>query len=107
MTEEELAEEYAIRIINHKMALHDIFEKVKVEYELKQAFLAGLNAKTQWHDLRKDPNDLPKENGEYWVCYADSVHVGHKGYELWLYMNGEWKYTAKVIAWCEVPTFKE
>ena len=31
--------------------------------ETKRHFLAGLKAgRPKWHDLRKDPNDLPKES---------------------------------------------
>ena len=36
----------------------------KIVREICLAFLAGLKAdRQQWHDLRKDPNDLPKEQG--------------------------------------------
>ena len=69
-------------------------------------FLAGLKAgRPQWHDLRENPNDLPKVNGQYWVCYEDSVNIGRKGYEMWVFINEKWEHTAKVIAWCEIPTF--
>ena len=73
----------------------------------KQAFLAGLKAgRPQWHDLRKDPNDLPpkmvsnhnfsievlSDRGEI-VCY--NFH-----YCEWFY----WR-SGEPIAWCEIPTF--
>lgn len=53
------------------------------------------------------PQDTPKKNGEYWVCYEDSVNIGHLGYELWIFINEKWNYTAKVVAWCETPKFDE
>ncbi len=53
-----------------------------------QAFLDGLKAgKTQWHDLEKDPNDLPKHTnsvlgycrGDYYdVCFFNGKRlIGH------------------------------
>ena len=73
----------------------------------KDGFLAGLKAgRPQWHDLRKDPNDLPpkmvsnhnfsievlSDRGEI-VCY--NFH-----YCEWFY----WR-SGEPIAWCEIPTF--
>ena len=56
--------------------------------------------KEKWHDLRKDPNDLPKENGEYWCKWEDgSYSTGH-----YFQDNGFGDY---VIAWCELPEFEE
>ena len=54
MKDEELAEEFA----NNGYALGC----TKTPFEsAKEGFLAGLKAgRPQWHDLRKDPNDLPK-----------------------------------------------
>ena len=88
-------------------------------------FLTGLKAgRPQWHDLRKDPNDLPKEydtiresfgiypkdetfhtvlnqDGEYVHCFSGT----------WYYIyeedsTGE-TMRADVIAWCEIPTFNK
>ena len=73
---------------------------------IEQAYLAGLyEGQPKWHDLRENPNDLPKVNGQYWVCYEDSVNIGRKGYEMWVFINEKWEHTAKVIAWYELPTF--
>ena len=44
MTDEELAEEYAEKMINHKMANHDIFVKEEIKKEIMEAFLVGLKA---------------------------------------------------------------
>lgn len=74
--------------------------------QMSQAFLAGLkagkdmNVPTKWHDLRKNPNDLPRD------------------YEIVLNQDGnETTYTSKrgflgfggigLIAWCEKPKFEE
>ena len=64
MTIEEKAEEYSQKVCGY------------VRVELAQAFLAGLKAdRPQWHDLRKDPNDLPDE-GTYLVVWQNN-----KGYK--------------------------
>ena len=85
--------------------------------ERKQAFLAGLKAgRPQWHDLRKDPNDLPKEVGRYIVCYLDTAcerNTFELSYVDW-FEDKHWidednhnieGYDEGVIAWCEIPTF--
>ena len=101
MTDEEMAEEYA-----ETQNLQNVNPSGIVRCKIADGFLAGLKAgRPQWHDLREYPNDLPKVNGQYWVCYEDSVNIGRKGHEMWIFINGKWEHTAKVIAWCEIPTF--
>ena len=70
----------------------------------------------EWHDLRKDPNDLPKKVEDEIQLYSDTVwiHINNWGTE-----EGYYDYSLKswivrcrvvyfpVIAWCEIPTFKE
>lgn len=102
MTDEEMAEEYSQKICGY------------VRVELAQAFLAGLKAgRPQWHDLRKDPNDLPDE-GTYLVVWQNA-----RGYKEIMQMNYEEDDEEKlhwvdgdqecwdddIIAWCEIPTF--
>ena len=100
----------------------------------KEAFLAGLKAgkdmtetdlatiaymqgaeryKTKWHDLRKNPDDLPKESG-YYIVSRYSNYLRIKKYSQTLYFikgkrNG-WNTKmdkTQIIAWCEIPKFKE
>ena len=75
---------------------------------------AGLKAgRPQWHDLRKDPNDLPDE-GVYLVVWQNA-----RGYRERMIMKYEeddeeelhWFddendcWDDDIIAWCEIPTF--
>ena len=82
------------------------FQTVSFEDEVKKVykdgFLAGLKAgRPQWHDLRKDPNDLPKGYAEN-TRFLCSV----KGESLFLVRYGSfWQGNLEVIAWCEIPTF--
>lgn len=72
----------------------------------------------KWHDLREDPNDLPKKNGQCLVAYRnfqnteeivteplewnDSRFVDEN------YDNIPWfDHKGVLIAWCELPKFKE
>ena len=65
-----------------------------------------------WHDLRKDPNDLPKVVTEYITNIGVMTFDRLKDRHLWTtpicdacdYCE---EVTDEVIAWCEIPTFKE
>lgn len=105
MTDEKLAEEYARenkRII--KCSCHNYDS----EKDLEEAFLAGLKAARQekWHDLRKNPNDLPEENQEVLVLFTlpdkSKNDVITAQFE-----NNDFNFVdlQDVIAWCEIPTF--
>ena len=89
MTDEQKAKEYA-----------DYFWGAELR-AIKQAYLDGLKeGKPKWHDLRKDPNDLPKHSGEYWCRWGDGTYSS--GY--YFDHNGFGSY---VLAWCEFPKFEE
>ena len=67
-----------------------------------QSYLDGLaKGKLKWHDLRKDPDDLPP---------LDSMYSMYWTYSEWGYYDIHkwdprlWK-ECKVIAWCELPKF--
>ena len=85
----------------------------------EQAFIAGLKAgRPKWHDLRKNPEDLPKEVGRYIVCYLDSACERHT-FELSFvdyFEDKHWidednhnieGYDEGVIAWCDIPLYME
>lgn len=80
----------------------------------KEGYEKGLaEGKPKWHDLRKDPNDLPKKTGEYFtnigLLYYDELCNRH----FWHTPSCEaCDYSDKVeedevIAWCELPKFEE
>ena len=121
MTEELRAEEYAINTICE--ACNQCQSKGYIgcdKYRVgKQAYIAGyteaqntitqcnrmaLRNGIQWHDLRKDPNDLPKgyqENTKF-LC-SDT-----EGKTLMLIRYGSFcQGNIDIIAWCEIPQFKE
>ena len=66
-------------------------------------FLAGLKAgRPQWHDLEKDPTDLPKDSRIVSDQEGNNVkYVEHLN--KWFYRHITCK--ANVIAWCEIPIF--
>ena len=68
-------------------------------------YVAGATENSiQWHDLGKDPNDLPKKNKSYWV-YIDCQ--GNKIYRS-IVWQGHWLgWDCVPLAWCEEPHFKE
>lgn len=75
-----------------------------------ESFLAGLKAgKPQWHDLKKNPNDLPKESDEYLVWKINGY--GCKSRALIQYNSRRrfWCVDCQndVIAWCDIPPEEE
>lgn len=69
MTDEEMADEYASKYGDDN---HLDFGNIQINlWPLRRwSFLDGLKAgKPKWHDLQKNPDDLPKE-GEIVLCYC-------------------------------------
>ena len=67
----------------------------------------GYNKGNEWHDLRKNPNDLPDTDRNVWVkreseieCQIDNYYEDDKG---WGIMFREGYCTDDVILWCELP----
>ena len=103
MTDEEMAEEYTAK--NGFGSDCNNLTSYDANKEIEQAFLAGLKAgRPVWHDLRKDPNDLPKEK-----CFAIvfSKRGSIQTYTLLKITKEGMKdcKTVGAIAWCEIPTF--
>lgn len=70
-----------------------------------------------WHDLRTNPDDLPKERGEYIVAFKlpkgwDTTILMYNNdeyedeYELCWFDSEYTNYNDDVIAWCEIPKFE-
>ena len=75
-------------------------------YGYKDGFLAGLKqGKPEWHDLRKDKNDLPKEPTEKMRVNETWVYVKFFDNTYGLVDKGALKNYSGAIAWCELPTF--
>ena len=73
----------------------------------KYGFLAGLKAgRPQWHDLEKEPTDLPKDNHNVWCKALD--HYGEGWYDkdtnTWTLIYRGYHLHC-IEAWCEIPTF--
>jgi hypothetical protein len=112
MKDEEMAEEFAnekckdcymCSYSEHKNP-YKICQRRK---DVKQAFLAGLKAgRPQWHDLRKDKNDLPPKmlgNSNFSIeVLSDKGELVNYNFHYceWFY----WR-SGSPIAWCEIPTF--
>ena len=91
-------EEYVIRM--PEVYIADIPQAFKDGAEF------GYNKANEWHDLRKDPNDLPKPTTPVLVILESGVP-----YVSWISSDKGWwfctnYYTGedKVIKWCEIST---
>lgn len=117
MTIEEMAEEYKEKHICNTCCAdrQDCGNDCTFSRCGVQGFLAGLKAKTQWHDLRKDPKDVPDE-GTYLVVwqnargYRDTMMMRYEEDDEeklhWIDGDGDC-WDDDVIAWCEIPKFEE
>ena len=117
MTDEEMAEEYKV---DYGIDLCCLCRECEIEninpcqhkkdamYGYKDGFLAGHKAgRPQWHDLRKDPNDLPnldKTDMSDYVITDRGVGYYNGRVKSW-YIQNEYILSNDVIAWCEIPTF--
>ena len=110
MTDEEMAEEWVQH--NSYTCLHANMNA----YQFAEcAFLAGLKAgRPEWHKVAD--GDLPKEEGEYLVCYEtekrtyrNTFILNYTEYDESLHWCDEAfeTYDEGVIAWCEIPTYTE
>lgn len=89
----------------NKQSIKDVYLCLK-EKHYRDGYLDGLTeGKPKWHDLRKDPNDLPRENGKY-IIY---IKVSEKRTitDTCDFFNGYFGQYIKPIAWCELPKFEE
>jgi len=104
MTDKEMAEEYC----NNEVPLDttESGEKLYTETDLKYAYLAGLNeGRPKWRDLRKNPNDLPKENAKQFIVKTSDGGKQMSWYST--HSNSWWSSDYDkiddVIEWCEMP----
>lgn len=74
----------------------------------------GMEHAIEWHDLRKDPNDLPKDcekvmfvtKGEK-ETLTGTFKNGGEGTIIFDTFGIAYYDVEQVIAWCELPQFKE
>lgn len=103
MTDEEKAEEKYQEHINKE----DCYVSKSEEEIYTDGFFDGLaEGKPKWHDLRKNPDDLPKGDEDCLCLVSECYFVGHYVKE-----DKEWHFdefiSSDVIAWCELPNFEE
>lgn len=110
MIDEEMAEEY-IKKNNLEWEL-ECNRTISIG-EVKQAYLAGLKAgRPKWHDLRKNPNDLPlrrciDSNGDVVGLFRHSWDKKPTWYRYDFHEREWWQMETEPIAWCEIPTYTE
>lgn len=91
---------------------------------LKEKGLAGNAGKNQniqedmakengvfWHDMRKNPEDLPEDDKDVLVAFVNETARGREiltGNDRYLADDKLWYYGGEgknIVAWCEVPRF--
>lgn len=82
------------------------------EEDMVNAVLYGLaEGKPKWHELRKNPEDLPKETGHYLTDDGEYIYdADRKKWRTLTCMacwDFHWLDDEDVIAWTELPKFEE
>lgn len=109
MTVEEKAEKWIDKNISLGMSMYN----PSIESTSRRAYLESAEENgVVWHDLRKDPNDLPKIVKEYITNIGVMTFDRLKDRHLWATPTCDAcdyseEVTDEVIAWCEIPQFKE
>lgn len=103
MTEIDMARQYG-----HNMEVEFIDNKDAFNIGYK-AFLAGLKAsRLEWHDLRKNPNDLPEKINFISKTVVNQIGTPcHYNYDLKCWQNWSYIKIDTPIVWCEIPKFKD
>lgn len=127
MTDEEMAENYANEYVPLIAPIDDRIYQVTKEDIIKilkdcsiDSYIDGLkagknmNVPTKWHDLRKDPTDVPNENVTVLLLTeVEPVTARYdNNYEAFFRLNDKLDYCIFIapmsyIAWCEIPKYKE
>ena len=120
MKDEEMAEERATKFTDINYNEPDNYGSAKEigYFSYHAGFLAGLKAgRPQWHDLRKDPDDLPKDEKDMLMSEQLILLTKMKGTDNLNISIGQYNFSTQefsyphfigltdVIAWCEIPTF--
>lgn len=70
------------------------------------AYIAGATENgIVWHDLRKNPEDLPKDK-EFKITDKGNIGFYDSHWEKWYYWNSN-EMIFPPIAWCEIPKLTE
>lgn len=84
----------------HEKSLSEICESIGKK-------IHDIQHKYKWHDLRKDPDDVPKENGHYLIVYqwiGDNTGIAIEAYNPYDGFHTPPEYPC--IAWKEIEPFE-
>lgn len=76
-------------------------EKLYTKNDLKEAYISGAKESIIWHNLKENPDDLPKGNGLfviYWKLGDIDNYMIFRGTIGDLHKD--------VVAWCELPKYE-
>ena len=104
----------AIEQFKERLAITDYRKQIPEYYEAIEMAVDALEKsdKYRWHDLRKNPNDLPEADGNSESDYV-LVMIGTPEWNSWeqaYYHHGKrlWStYEQNVFAWRYIEPFKE
>lgn len=99
--------------------IQDLYQDGKLGEEEFELLCACTDAKDyrdkyKWHDLRKNPDDLPKENCKQYICFEEYWNPNEEqfetGFVIYWFVNGRFStigLMVEVIAWKEIEPYEE
>ena len=111
------AELKAVEYAEGKKIKTDCIRFIDTKKHYYDGYIAGATENgIQWHDLRKNPNDLPKNKDVMCIClgqickrfypFPTECWIGYYDALGWSDYMGSSLYS-NVFYWCEIPQFKE
>ena len=79
---------------------------------MQKAYIAGATENgIVWHDLRKNPDDLPKRDERFSTNVSIAVMTQDNNFAFYCFDDRKWYFQGveigNVVAWCEIPKFEE
>ena len=113
MTKEEL-EKKAEETLNKRLGTYGYVNKSNCQKPYIDGYIDGAQENgVVWHDLRKNPKDLPDTSREVLCCLEHGLRAGRTKYYIQGCYHNNWRLSFfgsciegldEVIAWCEIPT---
>ena len=111
MTKKQIRKKLSIYLDKHDFDIPSLEDMVDFAQEVANEATKELQGNgVVWHDLRKNPNDLPERDKTFVTEVSVTVVVYPLGFAVYYFFDKKWYSNGKEVKvdrWCEIPQFKE
>lgn len=102
---------YEQDIIN-QISISDLLTHINAKvFSMQEEIRQNKKCSIIWHDLRKNPNDLPKKNEMISANISHCVMTQKNKFACYNFDDKKWYSNGLIInppiAWCEIPKFED